>query len=158
MVQWFSFLSPRLWWMRVIYSDNETVWPELWPQNKYRSTRNIFHDLVILLYIFKIIWWMNIIVGKMDQCDTKTDLINYMWIKDLILWSSDFDSYLEDYLMEKCCTWDKGSVWHQDQPRKIYVGQWPIFQGPFILPYIIVIDLNYFYTLRNGACRVFVPL
>ena len=24
-----------------------------------------------------------------------------------ILCSSDFASYLEDYLMEKCCTWDK---------------------------------------------------
>ena len=24
-----------------------------------------------------------------------------------ILWSSDFASYLEDYWMEKCCTWDK---------------------------------------------------
>ena len=32
-----------------------------------------------------------------------------------------------------------------------YVGHWPIFHGPLILPYIIVIDLNYFYTLRHGA-------
>ena len=27
-----------------------------------------------------------------------------------ILWSSDFASDLEDYLMEKCCTWDNRSV------------------------------------------------
>ena len=27
-----------------------------------------------------------------------------------ILWSSDFASYLGDYLIEKCCTWDNGSV------------------------------------------------
>ena len=41
-----------------------------------------------------------------------------------ILWSSDFASYLEDYLMD-----------------------------------IIVVDLNYFYTLRNGAGRgVFMSL
>ena len=40
-----------------------------------------------------------------------------------ILWSSDFASYLEDYLMEKCCTWDNGSVSLKDQPCKIYVGQ-----------------------------------
>ena len=26
-----------------------------------------------------------------------------------ILWSSDFASDLEDYLMEKCCIWDNGS-------------------------------------------------
>ena len=34
------------------------------------STWPIFHGLVILLNIFKIIRWMNIIVGIMDQCDT----------------------------------------------------------------------------------------
>ena len=28
--------------------------------------------------IFKIIWWMNIIVGILDQCDTKIDLIKYV--------------------------------------------------------------------------------
>ena len=27
-----------------------------------------------------------------------------------ILWSNDFTSYHEDYLMEKCCTSDNGSV------------------------------------------------
>ena len=40
-----------------------------------------------------------------------------------ILWSSDFTSYLEDYLMEKRCTWDNGSVLLKDRPCKIYVGQ-----------------------------------
>ena len=53
--------------------------------------------------------------------------------------------------MEKCCTWDNGSVWLKDWPCKIYVGQWPMFHGLLILPYIIVIDINYFYTLWNGA-------
>ena len=55
--------------MLIVISDNKTVWPKLGPQNKYRSTWPIFHGLVILLNIFKIIWWMNIIVGIMDQCD-----------------------------------------------------------------------------------------
>ena len=36
---------------------------------------------------------------------------------------SDFASYLEDYLMEKCCTWDNGSVSHKDRPCKIYAGE-----------------------------------
>ena len=39
-----------------------------------------------------------------------------------ILWSSDFALYLEDYLMEKCCTWDNGSVSHKGT-LKIYVSQ-----------------------------------
>ena len=49
--------------------------------------------------------------------------------------------------MEKCCSWDNGSVRHKDWPLKIYVGQWPIFHGPLILPFIIVVDLNYLYTI-----------
>ena len=73
-----SCISKTIWMMSVIFSDNETVWPKLWPQSKYRSTWPIFHGLVILLNIFKIVWCMNIIVGIMDHCDTKIDLIKYV--------------------------------------------------------------------------------
>ena len=31
-----------------------------------------------------------------------------------MLWSSDFALYLEDYLIEKCCTFDNESVSHKD--------------------------------------------
>ena len=37
----------------------------------------------------------------------------------------------------------------------MYVGQWPIFHGPLILPYIVV-DLNYLYI--NDTGRGYVPL
>ena len=74
-----SYISKTIWCMSVIFSDNETVWPKLWPQSKYESTWSMFHGLVILLNIFKIIWWMNIIVGIMDQYDTTyIDLTKYM--------------------------------------------------------------------------------
>ena len=52
MVQWFCHISNTIWCMSVIFSDNETVWPKLWPQSKYKSTLPIFHGLVILLNIF----------------------------------------------------------------------------------------------------------
>ena len=42
--------------------------------------------------------------------------------------SSDFVLYLKDYLMDSCCTWDTDTI---------YVGQWPIFYVPVILPYIL---------------------
>ena len=71
------YISKTIWWMSVIFSDNEKVWPKPLPQNKYRSTWPVFHGLVILLNIFKIIWWMNIIIGIMDQWDTKTNRIKY---------------------------------------------------------------------------------
>ena len=56
----FPYISKTIWWISVIFLDNETVWHKLWP---------LFHGLVILFNIFKIIWWMNIIVSIMDQCD-----------------------------------------------------------------------------------------
>ena len=57
-----SYISKTVWCMSVIIYF-QTVWPKLW----YQICQ---HDLVILLTIFKIIWWMNIIVGIMAQCDT----------------------------------------------------------------------------------------
>ena len=75
-----------------------------------------------------------------------------------ILWSSDFASYLEDYLMEKWCTWDNGSVWLKDRPCKIYVCQWPIFHGPLILPYIIVRLKLFLYIKKWPRPGVFVLL
>ena len=74
----FALYLPYIWWMSVIFSDNEAVWPKVWPQIKYRSTWPIFYGLVILLNNFKIIWWMNITVGIMNQCGTENDLIKYM--------------------------------------------------------------------------------
>ena len=75
-----------------------------------------------------------------------------------ILWSSDFASYLGDYLMEKRCTLDNGSLWLKDRPCKIYVGQWPIFHGPLILPYIIVRLILFLYIKKWHRLGVFVPL
>ena len=31
-------------------------------------------------------------------------------------------------------SWDIGSVWHKHTDI-MYVGQWPIFHGPVVLPY-----------------------
>ena len=65
-----SYISNTIWCMSAIFSYNETVWAKLWSLSKCESTWPIFHGLVILLSIFKIICWMNIIVGIMDQCYT----------------------------------------------------------------------------------------
>ena len=52
--------------------------------------------------------------------------------------------------IEKRCTWDNGLLWLRDRPCNIYVGQWPIFHGPLILPYIIV-RLKLFLYIRKMA-------
>ena len=83
MVQWFCLMSQRLFDGWVPYFQIMRRFPQLWPQNKYRSAWPIFHSIVILLSIFKIIWWMKIVVGIMGQCDTKIDLMRYMYVRDL---------------------------------------------------------------------------
>ena len=145
-------MSKTIWWMSVIFSDNETAWIKLWPQDKYRSPWPIFHGLVILLNIFKITWWMNIIVGIMDQCDTEIDLIKF------ILLSTDFVSYLEDYLMEKYCILDNGSVWHKVWPCKIYIWVIDLY---FMVHWFCLISchtLELFLYFKNWRRQgVFVP-
>ena len=42
-----NYISNTIWCVSVIFSDNETVWPKLWSQSKYKSALSIFHGLVI---------------------------------------------------------------------------------------------------------------
>ena len=94
-------------------------------------------DLYFTVQWFCLIWWMNVLVGIMDQYDTKIKLIKYMWVSDLYFAVHLFCFIsCQDHLMYECHTWDNGSVWHRDWPHRICVGQWLIFHGPVILPYI----------------------
>ena len=60
--------------------------------------------------------------------------------------------------MEKRCTWYNWSLWLKDRPCKIYVGQWPIFYGPLILPDIIVRLKLFLYIKKWHQPGVLVPL
>ena len=143
MVQWFCLVSWTLFsgWTSYFLS-----------MNQYDPTFDLKINVGHCDLYFMVQWLMNIIIGIMDQCNTRLTLSSICRSVTYIFWSSDFVSYHEDYLMEKC-TWDNESVWHKDWPLRIYVGQWPIIHGPLSLPSVIVIDLNYLYTLRNGAGR-----
>ena len=71
MVQWFCLISWRLFWCMNIFQDCESVWHNIWPQNKNRLLWPIFHGPVILPYILKTIWYM---VGIINQYDLMFDL------------------------------------------------------------------------------------
>ena len=101
MVQWFCLVFWKLFWcMNIIIRDYQSVWPDV------DLKINVGHcDLYFMVHWFciiywrlvdlwtsyfglnlnmvKIIGWMNIMVGIIDQCDTKIDLIKYMWDSDL---------------------------------------------------------------------------
>ena len=62
---------------------NGSVWHIHWPYQVYVGQWPIFYGPAILLHILKTIWWRNIVLGIMDQCDSKIDLVKYTWISDL---------------------------------------------------------------------------
>ena len=62
---------------------NGSVWHIVWPYQIYVGHWLIFYGPANLPHILKTIWWRNIVLGIMDQYDSKIDLIKYMWVSDL---------------------------------------------------------------------------
>ena len=56
------YIFKTIWCMNIVIWDYESVWHEVWPQNKYRSLWPILNGPVILRYILKTIWCVNIII------------------------------------------------------------------------------------------------
>ena len=53
--------------MNIILWDYESIWHDIWPQNKCRLLWPIFHSPVILPYILKTIWYMNTILWDYES-------------------------------------------------------------------------------------------
>ena len=119
---WFCLIAPTVWYQNVTFTYNDTVWPKLSPQSKYKLIWPIFHGLVILFNIFQIILWINIIVGIMHQCDHQINFSSICRSVTYILWPSKFASCLEDYLLQESCTWDDRSVSLRDWHCKLYLA------------------------------------
>ena len=60
---------------------NGSVWHIHWPYQVYQWP--IFYGPAILLHILKTIWWRNVSLRIMDHCDSKIDIVKYMWVSDL---------------------------------------------------------------------------
>ena len=108
-------------------TGTETIYVGQWP---------IFHGPVILPYIFKTIWWTNVIVRILDPCDIKINHIKCMWVSDLhfmVQWFWLISWRLFDGGMLDWRYWFSVTL---SLTYEYYVGQWPIFCGTVILPYI----------------------
>ena len=68
------YILRTTWCMNIILWDYESVWPDVWPQNKCRSLWPIFHGPVILPYILKTVWCKTSYFGIMSQYDPMFDL------------------------------------------------------------------------------------
>ena len=76
-----------------------SMWSKGLPDKMYVGQWPTFHGPVNLSYILKTVWWINVVLEVLIQCDTK---LNWNYIcrpVTYISWSSDFALYLEDYLM-----------------------------------------------------------
>ena len=68
MVHWFCPLSSRLFDVCTSYFGiYESVWPDMWPPNIYRSLWPIFHGPLNLPFILKTVWCMNIILLEYES-------------------------------------------------------------------------------------------
>ena len=105
---------------------------------KWRSAWHIFHDPVILPYILKTIWYMNIILW-----DYKS-VWPYVWPhnKCRSLWPIFNGPVILPYILKiiwcmNIIPWDYESVWPNVRPQNKCRSLWPIFHGPVILCYIL---------------------
>ena len=98
--------------------NTESVWCKYLSHKMYVGQLPTFHDSVILswrlLNGFMLCWryWFSV-----------TPTLNWNYIcrsATYISCSSDFASYLEDYLMDKCHNWNAESMWCKDLPDKMY--------------------------------------
>ena len=87
---------------------NGLVWHIDWPYQVYVGQWPVFYGPAILLHILKIIWWRNAVLGIIDQCDSKIDLVKYMWVSDLyfmVPWFCLYHCYRRKsflYIMKWC--------------------------------------------------------
>ena len=75
---------------------NGSVWHKDWLHQVYVGHWPLFYGPVILLHILQTIWWRNVVLRIMDQCDTNFDLVKYVWVIDLYF--TDFAFYLCHWL------------------------------------------------------------
>ena len=143
MVQWFCLISWRLFGFT---GDTDSVWHKRWMETIYVGQWPIFNGPVILPYtcILKTIWGTNVIIGILDPCDAKIYQLKCMWVSDLhflVQWFCLISWRLLDGLMLYWRYWftvTQTLNWNYICRSvtyiswSIYVGQLPIFHGPYM--------------------------
>ena len=85
-----SYILKSISCMYIILWDYESVWPEVWPQNKCRSLWPIFYGPVIWPYLMNIIWCMKkSLFGIINQFYSTFDLkvdVGYCDLYFMVQW------------------------------------------------------------------------
>ena len=112
--------------------DYESVWPDIWPWNKCRSLWPVFHGPVILPYILKTTWYMNIILWYYES--VRRDI--WPQNKCMSLWPIFRGSVILSLVLKtikfwcmNIILWDYESVWYDIWPQNKCRSLYFIFQG-----------------------------
>ena len=150
MVQWFCLIFWRLFdvetWYLGLMSQYDLMFDlkikmnhsDAAPENKCGSLWAIFHGSVILPYILKAIWCINMITWAYES----------VWFdvwpqnKNESLWPIFHGSVILCYIFKtywciNMIPWNNESVWLDALPQNKTDSLWPIFHGSVILPYIL---------------------
>ena len=125
----------------------ESVWPKVWPQNKYRSLWPIFHGPVNLLYILKTIWCMYIILWEYES--VRPDV-----------WPIYLPYILKTIWCMNNIIWDYESVWPQNKYRSMVqwfcLISWRLFDAWTLLFGIMSqYDLKFYLKINIGHCDLY---
>ena len=99
MVQWFCLISWRLFDVCTSYFGNMSQYNQMFDLKINVGHCDLYSMVLILPYILKTIWYMNIIIWDYESVWPKLLPQNKYVTVTYILWSSDFALHLEDYLM-----------------------------------------------------------
>ena len=138
--------------MYIILWEYESVWPNVWPQNKCRSVWPIFHGPVVLPYILKTVWCIHILIWDYESVWPDVWLQN----KCSSLWPIFHGLLILPYILTVWCLniliWDYESVWTDVWPQNKCRSLWPIFHGPVIClisPRLFDGCVSYFQIMRQ---------
>ena len=117
---------------------NESIWLDAWLQNKSGSMWPVFHGSVILPYILKAIWCLNM----KPLANESVWLDAWPHNKNGSLWPIFHGSMILPHNLKaiwciNLITGANESVWLDVWPSNKSGSLWPIFHGSVILPYIL---------------------
>ena len=119
--------------MNTILQDYESVWHNIWPQNKCRSLWPIFHGPVNLPYILKTVCCMNFILQNYESVWPD------IWPQNKCrsLWPIFHGPVILPYILKSIwymntILWYYESVWPDVWPKNKCRSLWPTFHGPVI--------------------------
>ena len=127
------WICPLSWRLFDVWKHTFRLWVNM--TRHLRSLWPIFHGPMILPYILKTVWCMNILLRNYESVWPD------VWPKNKCrsLWPMFNGPVILPYILKtiwcmNIILWDYESVWHDIWPQNKCRSLWPIFHGPVILP------------------------